>query len=174
MKYINNFNKFKLNEELDFKMSPTDYEIIKTNPLFISGNKDDIYRFITKKNNNSYDLYFSLTYESDYTLSNGNNIKNITRSFIPTIFFSLTERGLDVSTFDKLTDEEEKFEVMSKIFFLINEYDKIHNYKLYSIGEVDKKKYKFYSYYLYNIPQFKIVEGGSDNYNGNKCYYLIK
>lgn len=33
MKYINQFNKFKLNEELDFKMSPTDYEIIKSNPL---------------------------------------------------------------------------------------------------------------------------------------------
>jgi hypothetical protein len=173
MKYINQFNKFKLNEELDFKMSPTDYEIIKSNPLFIPSAKDEIYRFITT-NNNSYDLYFSLTNERDYKLSNGNNIKNITTSLIPTIFFSLTERGLDTLTFDELIDKGEKFEVMSKIIFLINEYDKIHNYKLYSVGEVSKEKYKFYSYYLHNLPQFEILDGKSDNYNGKKCYYLVK
>lgn len=173
MKYINQFNKFKLNEELDFKMSPTDYEIIKSNPLFIPGAKDEIYRFITT-NNNSYDLYFSLTNEGDYKLSNGNNIKNITTSLIPTIFFSLTERGLDTLTFDELTDKGEKFEVMGKIIFLINEYDKIYNYKLYSVGEVSKEKYKFYSYYLHNLPQFEILDGKSDNYNGKKCYYLVK
>ena len=174
MKYIiNNFNKFKLNEELDFKMSPTAYEIVKSNSLTMALVMDDIYRFVTT-NHNSYDLYFSLTKEENHILSNGDHIKNITTSLIPTIFFSLTERGLDALTFDKLTDNGEKFEVMGKIIFLINEYDKIHNYKLYSVGEVSKEKYKFYSYYLHNIPQFEITEGESDNYNGKKCYYLIK
>ena len=34
--------------------------------------------------------------------------------------------------------------------------------------------YRFYSYYLHNLPYFKIKEGISNNYNGRMAYYLIK
>lgn len=170
---IKKFYDFKLNEDLEFKMIPTQYELIKISALFLPNSLDTIYRFLTK-NGNSYDLYFSLTNENNHLLSNDNFIYDYTKSEIPTIFFSLTERGLDPINFDDLTNKGEKFEVMSKIIWLINEYDISNNFKIYSVGEVGNDKYRFYSYYLYNMPQFKIVEGASDNYNGKKCYYLIK
>lgn len=136
---IKKFKYFKVNEEIDFKMIPTEYTIYLIKSIIIPNKKDIIFRFLTNKNN-SYDLYFSLTVESNHILSNGLNIKDITNGLIPTIYFSLTNRGLDPNIFDKLTDNNEKFEVMSKIIWLINEYDRIYNYKVYSIGEVDNKK----------------------------------
>ena len=169
---IKNFKNFKLNEELDFNIKPTKYSILKINPLFV-GKEDTIYRFISESGE-SYDIYFSLTKESNHILSNGESIDKYTKSFIPTIFFAPTIRGLDTAIFDELTNKSEMLEVMGKVIYLINEYDIVNNFSVYSIGEVDKKKYKFYSYFLYNIPQFKILEGNSDNYNGKKCYYLVK
>jgi hypothetical protein len=151
---IKKFNNFKLNEELDFDIKPTEYSILKISPLFV-GKEDMIYRFVSKSGE-SYDIYFSLTKESNHILSNGENIDKYTKSFIPTIFFAPTERGLETSIFDKLTNKNEMLEVMGKVIYLINEYDKVNNFSVYSIGEVDKKKYKFYSYFLHNIPQFKI------------------
>ena len=170
---ILDFSNFKLNEELEFKMVRTDYEKIKTPSLFpnISG-YDDIYRFVSNKGN-SYDVYFSLTNERDHILSNGKNLHSYNIDKIPTIFFSLTERGLDSMSFDKLTGNDERLEIMGKVVWLINEYDKINNFSIYSIGEVNAKKFEFYSRYLHNISQFKIFEGDSDNYNGKKCYYLV-
>lgn len=169
-----NFNDFKINEELDFKSIPTTYYSITISPLFGVDKGDTIFRF-KSNSGESYDIYFSLTYESNHLLSDGSKLYDYTNKPLPTIFFSLTKRGLDVNTFDKLTNKNEKFEVMGKVIYLINEYDKINNYKVYSIGEVEEDKYKFYQNYLHNIPQIKkILEGNSDNYNGLKCYYLIK
>jgi hypothetical protein len=170
---IFDFLKFKLNEELDFKSIPTDYKIVRINPLFEANNEfDTIYQFTTKSKN-SYDVYFSLTMESNHLLSNSKNLHYYTFEYIPTIFFSLTERGLNPLNFDDLTDKNEKFEVMGKIIFLISEFINKHDYKVYSVGEVGDKKYKFYSYYLHNLPNLTMVDGESDNYGGRKCYYLI-
>lgn len=169
---IKKFNLFKINEELDFKMIPTKYTIHLIKSIMIPNETDIVYRFLTNKNN-SYDLYFSLTYEGNHILSNGSYLKDITEDLIPTIYFSLTDRGLNPDIFDELTDNNEKFEVMSKVIWLINEYDKVYNYKVYSIGEVNTKKYNYYKKYLYNLSQFDLLEGDSDNYNGKKCYYLV-
>ena len=169
---ILNYKKFKLNEELEFKMIPTTYQEVNIKSLFISGQIDKIFRF-NSKSDTSYDLYFSFTKETNHTLSDDTNLHDYTKYLILTIFFSLTERGLDPLVFDNLTNKSEQFEVMGKIIWLINEHHKKYKYDVYSIGEVDEKKYKFYTYFLHNLPQFSILKGNSDNYNGRKCYYLI-
>ena len=170
---IHNFNEFNMNEEMEFKSSPTNYSSLSIPPLFKVGKKDNIFRFITKSNT-SYDIYFALINDLIHLLSNGKNLCDYTTNPFPTIFFSLTERGLNQNLFDELTNKNEKFEVMSKVIYLVNEYDKLYKYPVYSVGEVNQNKYKFYSNYIHNIPQFKILEGNSDIYNGKKCYYLIK
>ena len=170
---ILDFLNFRLNEELDFKMLETDFKEIIIPSLFVPNRNDIIYQFISNSGN-SYDLYFSLTVENNYILSNGKYIFDYTNGFINTIFFSLTERGLDSLSFDKLTNKGEKFEIMGKVIWLINQYDSKYQYNIYSVGEVDSNKYQFYSYYLHNLPQFTITEGNSRNYDGKKCYYLIK
>lgn len=169
---IFDFLNFKLNEDLEFKMIETDFKEIIIPSLFIPNKNDTIYQFVSNFGN-FYDLYFSLTIEDDYKLSNGKNISEYTDGFINTIFFSLTDRGLDPTSFDKLTNKGEKFEVMGKVIWLINQFDTKNQNNIYSVGEVDSKKYQFYSYYLHNIPQFTIVEGKSQNYGGKKCYYLL-
>jgi len=153
-------------------MIPTIYKEINIKSLFISNDIDKIFRFISKSGT-SYDVYFSLTKESNHLLSDNTNLYDYIKSNIPTIFFSLTERGLDSLVFDNLTNKNEQFEVMGKIIWLISEFHKKYNYNVYSIGEVDEKKYKFYKYFLHNLPQFIILDGDSDNYNGKNCYYLI-
>ena len=168
---ISNFFNF-INEDLDFKMVETKFIEIEIPSLFIPGEKDKIFRFISTKGN-SYDLYFCLTLEDNCQLSNGRFIRDYD-SPIPTIFFSLTERGLDPLTFDDLTNRSEKFEVMGKITWLISQYGLKYSNNIFSIGEVDSKKYQFYLHYLHNLPQFSLTEGYSKNYGGKKCYYLVK
>jgi len=170
---ILDFSNFRLNEELDFKMIETDFKKIPIDSIFIPGEKDTIYRFFLNSGN-SYDLYFSLTKEVGSKLKDSKSISDYTDNYIPTIFFSLTNRGLNVNTFDLLTNKNEKFEVMSKVIYLIDNFVNSNNYDVYSIGEVDENKYRFYSYYLHNLPYFKIKEGTSNNYNGKMAYYLIK
>lgn len=170
---IKKFNEFRLNEELDFKMIPTKFTKINIPGLFISNVNDTIYRF-TSNNGNSYDLYFSLTDESDSILDDGVVVKNMTTDYVPTIFFSLTDRGLDVDIFNKLTNNGEKFEVMGKIIFLIHDFMFSNKYKLYTVGEVEDKKYKFYMNYLHNLSGVSMMRGTSNSYNGEKAYYLIK
>ena len=170
---IKKFNKFKINEELDFNMIETKFKEIKINSLFIKDNKDTIYRFETISGN-EYDVYFSLTDESGCKLIDNTSIDDITNEYIPTIFFSLTERGLDPNTFDVLTNNKENFEVMGKVIYIIDNFVNSNKYNVYSIGEVDDNKYRFYSYYLHNLNYFKIVEGTSYSYNGKMVYYLIK
>lgn len=92
---------------------------------------------------------------------------------IPTIFFSLSNRGLS-NDFDNLTGYNEGLTVLSYISYLINEYDRKYNRPVYSIGYVDPKKEKFYMYFLHNLEQFKILKGKSNSYVRSGAYYLIK
>jgi hypothetical protein len=170
---IFDFLNFRLNEELDFNMVETKFKEIPIDSIFIKNEKDTIYRFITKSLN-FYDLYFSLTEEFGSKLKDNTYITDYTNDYIPTIFFSLTNRGLNVDTFDLLTNKNEKFEVMGKVIYLIDHFVQLNNYNVYSIGEVSDEKYRFYSYYLHNLPYFTIKEGTSNNYNGKMAYYLIK
>lgn len=170
---ILDFLNFKLNEELEFKMIETNFKEIKINSILVKGERDTIYRFISNSGN-SYDVYFSLTKEVGVKLKENTYITDYTNNYIPTIFFSLTNRGLDINTFDLLTNKNEKFEVMGKVIYLIDYFVNSNNYEVYSIGEVNIDKYRFYSYYLHNLPYFTIKEGDSNNYNGKMVYYLIK
>ena len=78
-----------------------------------------------------------LTNEYNEKLSNGYFLKQYCDlENIPTIFFSLTERGFG-SDFDDLTDKKEFLEIMGKVIFLIREYIKKHDYKVFSIGVLD-------------------------------------
>lgn len=69
---------------------------------------------------------------------------------------------------------------MGKIIYIILYY--INNnpqYNVYSIGEVEPKKLKFYSYYKKHLNMFDIKIGDTKNYtdkynNFTKAYYLIK
>lgn len=165
--------KFKdfINEELDFKMKPTDFTIIKIDPFYY-GNNDEIYRFITNSGN-SYDVYFVKTIEQNYSLSNGKKIDEYVNNLIvTTIFFSLTNRGLDPKTFNELTNNKEIYEVMSKVIYLIYRYDIGNKFNIYSIGGFDSKKYNLYSKYLNNLPNLKILEGKSEYYKN--AYYLVR
>lgn len=138
---IFNFLNFKLNEELEFKMFETTFEEIIIDSIMVYDEKDTIYRFISSSGT-SYDLYFSLTSEFGSKLKDNTYINVYSGdNYIPTIFFSLTDRGLDVNTFDLLTNKNEKFEVMGKVIYLIDHFVKLNKYNVYSIGEVDSSKY---------------------------------
>lgn len=170
---IKSFNDFSLNEEIDWNIIPTNYSIINIVGLFVNSGQDVIYRF-TSNGGNSYDVYFSITHESNHLLSDGSNLYNYSTGSIPTIFFSLTERGVDPNVFDNPVNRNEYLEIMGKVVYLILEFISSHNYSVYSIGEVAFKKYKFYSNYKKYFTGFNIIEGPSDNYNGHIAYYLIK
>jgi hypothetical protein len=167
MKKIKKYSYF-LNEEIDFKMKPVDYE--ESNDIIL-GKKTKIYTFKTK--NDEYSLYFSLTNESNHLLSNEKYLYEYCNGLdIPTIYFSLKRRELSTD-FDKLTGYDEQITVLGIVTYLINEFDMKYNYPVYSIGRVDTKKEKFYMYYLHNLNKFKILKGDSDSYQVG-VYYLIK
>ena len=76
-----------LKEELDFNIVNTKYHVIHIKSLFILGNSDTIYRFISKKGN-SYDCYFCLTNENNHILNNGSTLYSYSNgNLIITIFF---------------------------------------------------------------------------------------
>jgi len=136
------------------------------------------YNFISN-NDNSYSVYFLITEEDNIKLSNGEFLKEYTElNNIPTIFFSLSERGFG-KNFDLLTNKMEFLEVMGEVVFLILEYIKKHNYTTFSIGEVGDKKIHFYNHYRKYFKDFDILTGKSKNYiddDNNKisAYYLVK
>ena len=173
---IYRFNDF-LNEELDFKIIPCTYSVgsFTHNNILI-----DKYTFITNKQN-SYTVYIHNTYESNHLFDDGTYLQDVNKyKPIPTIYFSMTNRGFDRNSFDTLTNNQEKFEVMGKVIFIISEF--INNnpqYDVFSIGEVDKDKFNFYKNWLKQLPIRDMKIGLSDSYidkNNNqiKAYYLIK
>ena len=167
-----NYNNFNINE-IDFNLKQTLFSV--------SINDDNIerYEFLTDKGN-SYSVYFMITEENDIELSNGENLSKYTKlNKIPTIFFSLTENGLDGENFDELVNKNEQLEVMGKVVFIILEYIKTNIYTTYSIGDVGNKKINFYNYYKKYFKDFDIFIGDSENYfdvekGYKKAYYLIK
>jgi hypothetical protein len=177
MKYIEiyrdmkifDFLNFRLNEELDFKMVPVEY-IEKKGLVF--DKETIIYSFKTK--NDDYSVYFSNTYESNHILSDGSYLYDYCDGEnIPTIYFSLTSRGIS-NNFDDFTKYNEELTVLGSVMYLINEYDIKYNRLVYTIGYVEQKKEKFYMYYLHNLDKFKLLKGKSDSYEGSVAYYLIK
>jgi hypothetical protein len=168
---IKNFLDWFSIYELDFNIHDTEYSI---------NNIEDIiqYSFISK-NDYSYSVYFKLTKEDNEHLSNGKYLKDYCDlNNIPTIFFSLTERGFG-NNFDDLTSNKEFLEVMGKVVFLIKEFIQKNDYNVYTIGEVGSKKYKFYNNYRKYFSDYMILTGKSKNYldkNNNKmnAYFMIK
>lgn len=162
-------------KEIEFNMIPTDYII---NYTTLKNKKVESYDF-DSKSGIGYSVYFLITNEDDELLSNNhylNEYGDITN--IPTIFFSLTNRGFG-ENFDDLTNNNEKLEVMGKIVYLINDYINKHDYDIYSIGEVDEKKMKFYNYYRKYFKEYQTLTDKSKYYTdieGNKtnAYYLVK
>ena len=68
---------------------------------------------------------------------------------------------------------------MNEIKMILNDYINSVNYKVFSIGRVDTNKYRFYSYWLKNLPISEVLIGDSDNYidtfgKKDKAYYLIR
>ena len=167
---IYRFNDF-LNEELDFKIIPCTYSVgsFTHNNILI-----DKYTFITNKQN-SYTVYIHNTYESNHLFDDGTYLQDVNKyKPIPTIYFSETNRGFDQNSFDILTNNQEKFEVMGKVIFIISEFmNKNLQFNVFSVGEVDKDKFNFYKNWLKQLPITNMRIGLSDNYD-NRAYYLIK
>lgn len=165
-----NFSKFNLNE--------IDFNLVKTKFVIYSNNNIEKYDFISK-NGNSYSVYFQITTEKNIELSNGIKLINYTKlNQIPTIFFSLTNRGLGTN-FDKLSNKNEELNVMGSVVYIILNYINNHNYTTYSIGEVNDSKINFYNYYRKYFNDFTILTGKSENYKDkndeNKlAYYLVE
>ena len=162
-----NYNNFRINE-IDFNIVETEFTILRSDNI-------ERYDFISKKGN-SYSVYFKMTDEDDEELSNGNQLSAYTDlDKIPTIFFSLTKRGLN----DDLVDKKEQLEIMGKVVYIILEYIETNNFTTYSIGEVGDKKINFYNYYRKHFNSMEILTGKSKNYLDNDdnkkiSYYLIK
>ncbi|MCK9417056.1 hypothetical protein M0Q97_10400 [Candidatus Dojkabacteria bacterium] len=154
--------------EIDFNIYPTDYQI---NNHTLNGNYIESYDFISK-NHISYSVYFLITNEKNEKLSNGHFLNEYCDLNIPTIFFSLSQREFG-QNFDDLTDAKEFTEVMGKVVYCILEYINKHDYNVYSIGEVDSKKQRFYNYYRKHFKDFNILSGLSTYYK-NMAYYMIK
>jgi len=169
MRIILDYQNFKLNEDSEFKMIPVEYQEEFGSIL----DKDTIiYKFRTKYD--EYSVYFSNTYEDNHILSDGSMLyEYCDGKNIPTIFFSLSSRGLSAD-FDKLTKLKEEYTVLGSVLYLINEYDKKYNRPVYTIGFVDPKRERFYMYYLHNLDRFKLLMGSSNSYANSGAYYLIK
>lgn len=160
-----NYKNFRINE-IDFNKIETIFTIHSSDMM-------DRYDFVSNKGN-SYSVYFKLTKEIDCVLSNGKKLLEYTiLDKIPTIFFSLTERGLG-DDFNKLVGKNEQLEIMGKVIYIIKEYIETNNYTTYSIGVVGDKKINVYNYYRKYFKEFEILTGNSINYMENKAYYLIK
>ncbi len=178
MKKIYNFNDFKINEELDFNPIPCTYT---SSDIMYNNIPIKTFEFLSK-NNISYTVYIHETNESNHLLTNetypsGILLHNINgNNKIPTIYFSETSRGLNSSTFDELTKNNEPMDVMGRIIFILSDYINITNYKVFSVGGVNTSKYRFYSHWLKNLPISEILIGDSDNYTDKKykAYYLIR
>jgi len=166
LKYLDYLN------EVDFNILSTEFSISNIENKILS------YSFLSN-NNVSYSVYFQITTENDEKLSNGKKLSDYTDiNNIPTIFFSLTENGFG-EKFDELVDKNEFLEVMGKVVFIILEYIKKKKLNIYSIGEVDDKKIKFYNNYRKYFKDFIILTGKSKNYLNDKgdkknAYYLVK
>jgi len=168
MKELKKYIEF-INEEIEFKMFPVDYEERKD---LIFNKETTIFEFKTK--NDEYSLYFSNTDERNHILSDGKYLYDYCDGKdIPTIYFSLKNRGLSID-FDVLTGYDEELTVLGSVIYLINEYDRRYNNPVYTIGYVDPKKERFYMYYLHNLKRFKLLKGDSYSYEGSGAYYLIK
>lgn len=168
-------NFFEYMKEIDFNIIPTEYNINYQN----LNNKDvESYDFLSNIGT-KYSVYFLLTNEDNELLSNNKHLLEYGDiNNIPTIFFSLTNRGFG-KNFDDLTNNNEKLEVMGKIIYLIKEYMNKHKYNIYSIGNVDDKKINFYNYYRKHFKEYQILTGKSKYYldknkNKSESYYLIK
>jgi len=109
----------------------------------------------------------------DYLFSFGNNP-------IPTIYFSATERGFNILTFNTLTNRSEYLEVMGKVIFIISIYiNNNQQYNIFSVSNLDTKREKFYRHYLSKLSISNVEIGLSDFYfdknnNPQKIYYLIR
>jgi len=133
----------------------------------------------TSKNNNLYSVYFMITEEDDEKLSNGKYLSEYTElDKIPTIFFSISERGFG-ENFDKLTNKKEYLEVMGKVVYIIFNYINKHNYTTYSVGELGDKKINFYNNYRKHFKEFTVLTGPSSFYTDSNdekgtAYFLVK
>jgi len=162
-------------KEIEFNILETEYT---TNYKKLN-NVDVEEKTFISNDNNLYSVYFMITTEEDEKLSDNSYLINHTKlNNIPTIFFSLTERGFG-ENFDKLANNKEYLEVMGKVVYIILDYIKKHDYTTYTIGDVGDKKIKFYNNYRKFFKDFNIVTGKSSFYkdkDGNKGvgYYLIK
>ena len=178
MKKIYNFNDFKINEELDFNPIPCTYT---SSDIMYNNIPIKTFEFLSK-NNISYTIYIHLTTESNHLVENEKNPNGIFlqsingNNPIPTIYFSETSRGLNYNTFGVLTKYNEQMDVMGRIIFILNDYINNTNYKVFSVGGVNPSKYRFYSYWLKNLPISEVLIGDSDNYTDKKykAYYLIR
>ena len=161
--------------EVSFDLIETNYEI---NYHVLNNLNVESYDFISNKDNN-YSVYFMITKEEDEILSNDEFLSKYTQlNNIPTIFFSLTEKGFG-KEFDTLTNNKEYLEVMGKVVYLILEFINKHNYTTYSIGEVSDKKMNFYNYYRKHFRNFSMLTGLSSFYKNRenektKVTYMIK
>ena len=168
---------FKFNEflfEMAFESREVEYTILYKS---LGGKMVEVYRFLSK-NGTSYDVCFALTTEDDEELPNGDKLSDYTElDKIPTIFFSLTNRGFG-EDYNDLSNKFEQFDILSKIVYIIGEYMNTHNYTVYTVGGVEEQKMKFYLNYMKHFNDYKQYDLPSKNYSvdGGKTMakYLIK
>ena len=168
---MKNYKNFGLDilKEITFEKIKTSYDILTK---YLNGNEITEYKF-TSKNNRDYSVYFMITEENDFEVNEKMLSEYTKLDEIPTIFFSLTDRGFG-SNFDELVDGNEYLDVLGKVVYLIKEYMKKHNFKVYTIGEVSDKKQDFYNYYNKYFKDFLKIKGNSKHYKSKNCIYLIK
>lgn len=156
-KYIKEHPFIKLNEIFNKDYSDVEYEV------YYSDNEITTIKFKTSNLN---------VYRLDL-LKMKNYCKEIDDEFVYNISF--TDWYRDVEKYEELTNKNEIYELLSKIGFILRDYNKDKN-QSYCIGlTLDDRKNNLYNYFLRIVfKDYKIRLDYCDGLINNKAIYIFK
>jgi len=158
-----------LNEIFDKFIEDVDFEIKTYQHPQYSNEKNTIYFFKTK-NNNEYRLDFVILKEDNSNLQH----KELYNKKFISIGFS--RKDATSEDYDQLTNRNEQYDLFNRIIFLINNYKStINNDYIFMFGEPNDKKFNIYKFILEKcFPNYKIIKDYTSGFNNSKLgFYLI-
>lgn len=159
----------KILEIFDTKTTCLDY---KEESYFnqINKLKSDVY-FFESNNKNEYRLDFIPILESN------TNLKDIRLHNKVFISISFSTKDATTLNYDNPTNLGEQYDVLSKIEFLIKEYQRKNDMtnKIFMFGEPEERKFKMYQYFIkICLPDKKFIKDFTSSFSGtNIGFYFL-
>jgi hypothetical protein len=157
-----------IDETFDRTISSLDFEIVSGTSQHIINETDYIYFFDSEKGNR---------YRLDLIKFKEPNVKNeeLKDKIFISISYSLANR--DSLNYDKKTELNEIYDLMSRIKFLLNDYEATYlkTNEIFMFGKPDDQKFAMYEYIIkICFPDYRLIIDNAHLFDDNLGFYIIK